>query len=70
MRLPRRFCARNSTRWRKICRSLRVKIGMLGNRANAVAVAEFLDKTNSPHVVLDPVCSPAPAVRICSMPRE
>ena len=32
-----------------------VKIGMLGNKANAVAVAEFLDKNKFPHVVLDPV---------------
>src|SRR5260370_7345423 len=32
-----------------------VKIGMLGNRANAVAVAEFLDKANFSNVVLDPV---------------
>jgi len=32
-----------------------VKIGMLGNRANAVAVAEFLDKGRFVNVVLDPV---------------
>jgi hydroxymethylpyrimidine/phosphomethylpyrimidine kinase len=32
-----------------------VKIGMLGNRANAVAVAEFLDRGKFPHVALDPV---------------
>ncbi|MFZ0212430.1 MAG: bifunctional hydroxymethylpyrimidine kinase/phosphomethylpyrimidine kinase [Candidatus Acidiferrales bacterium] len=32
-----------------------VKIGMLGNKANAVAVAEFLDKNKFPHVVLDPI---------------
>jgi hydroxymethylpyrimidine/phosphomethylpyrimidine kinase len=32
-----------------------VKIGMLGNRANAAAVAEFLDAHPFPHVVLDPV---------------
>ena len=32
-----------------------IKIGMLGTRANAVAVAEFLDKGNFQHVVLDPV---------------
>jgi len=35
-----------------------VKIGMLGNRANAAAVAEFLDKQNFAHVVLDPVSRP------------
>ena len=35
-----------------------VKIGMLGNRANAVAVAEFLDRTSFPNVVLDPVVQP------------
>jgi hydroxymethylpyrimidine/phosphomethylpyrimidine kinase len=35
-----------------------VKIGMLGNRANAIAVTEFLDKANFPNVVLDPVVQP------------
>jgi hydroxymethylpyrimidine kinase/phosphomethylpyrimidine kinase len=32
-----------------------IKIGMLGTRANAVVVAEFLDKRDFQHVVLDPV---------------
>lgn len=32
-----------------------VKIGMLGNRANATAVGEFLEAHNFAHVVLDPV---------------
>ncbi|HJZ97882.1 MAG TPA: bifunctional hydroxymethylpyrimidine kinase/phosphomethylpyrimidine kinase, partial [Candidatus Solibacter sp.] len=32
-----------------------VKIGMLGNRGNAVAIAEFLDSNKFPQVVLDPV---------------
>jgi hydroxymethylpyrimidine kinase/phosphomethylpyrimidine kinase len=32
-----------------------VKIGMLGNRANAAAVAEFLDTRKFAHIVLDPV---------------
>lgn len=32
-----------------------VKIGMLGNKANAAAVAEFLDRAKIPHVVLDTV---------------
>jgi hydroxymethylpyrimidine/phosphomethylpyrimidine kinase len=32
-----------------------VKIGMLGNRGNAAAVAEFLDAHNFAHVVHDPV---------------
>jgi len=32
-----------------------VKIGMLGTRANAVAVAEFLDQNHFAHVVLDPI---------------
>ena len=36
-----------------------VKIGMLGNRANATAVAEFLDQSKIPHVVLDPVVKPS-----------
>ena len=35
-----------------------VKIGMLGNRANASVVAEFLDKYKFAHVVLDPVSRP------------
>lgn len=35
-----------------------VKIGMLGNKANAVAVAEFLDKNNFAHVIHDPVTKP------------
>jgi hydroxymethylpyrimidine/phosphomethylpyrimidine kinase len=35
-----------------------VKIGMLGNRANASVVAEFLDKYKFTHVVLDPVSRP------------
>jgi len=36
-----------------------VKIGMLGTRANAAAVAEFLDARNFPNVVLDPVVQPS-----------
>jgi len=32
-----------------------VKIGMLGSKPNAVAVAEFLDRGKFAHVVLDPV---------------
>jgi hydroxymethylpyrimidine/phosphomethylpyrimidine kinase len=35
-----------------------VKIGMLANRANAAAVAEFLDTNKFAHVVLDPVSRP------------
>jgi hydroxymethylpyrimidine/phosphomethylpyrimidine kinase len=35
-----------------------VKIGMLANRANASAVAEFLDARKFTHVVLDPVMRP------------
>ncbi len=35
-----------------------IKIGMLANRANAMAVAEFLDKYKFVHVVLDPVSRP------------
>ncbi len=35
-----------------------VKIGMLANRANAMVVAEFLDKYKFQHVVLDPVSRP------------
>jgi hydroxymethylpyrimidine/phosphomethylpyrimidine kinase len=36
-----------------------VKIGMLGTRANAAAVADFLDKGQFQHVVLDPVIHPS-----------
>lgn len=36
-----------------------VKIGMLGSRANAIVVAEFLDRTNLPNIVLDPVVQPS-----------
>lgn len=36
-----------------------VKIGMLGNRANAAAVAEFLDSHKFVHIVLDPVVRPS-----------
>jgi len=32
-----------------------VKVGMLGNKANAAAVADFLDRGKFAHVVLDPV---------------
>jgi hydroxymethylpyrimidine kinase/phosphomethylpyrimidine kinase len=37
------------------CAIAAVKIGMLGNKANAAAVAEFLEKGNYVNVVLDPV---------------
>jgi hydroxymethylpyrimidine/phosphomethylpyrimidine kinase len=36
-----------------------VKIGMLGNRGNAMVVAEFLDHNKIAHVVLDPVVKPS-----------
>jgi len=36
-----------------------VKIGMLGNKANAAVVAEFLDQRNFARVVLDPVVKPS-----------
>jgi len=39
----------------KDCDIAGVKIGMLGNRGNAVAVAEFLDAHKFAHVVHDPV---------------
>lgn len=32
-----------------------VKIGMIGNKANAAVIAEFLDRAKIPSVVLDPV---------------
>jgi hydroxymethylpyrimidine/phosphomethylpyrimidine kinase len=40
------------------CTIAAVKIGMLANRANASAVADFLDKHKFAHVVLDPVSRP------------
>src|SRR5215471_7332796 len=39
----------------KDCEITAVKIGMLGNRGNAVAVGEFLDANKFAHVVHDPV---------------
>ncbi|GAC1701991.1 MAG: bifunctional hydroxymethylpyrimidine kinase/phosphomethylpyrimidine kinase [Candidatus Acidiferrum sp.] len=39
----------------KDCEIVAVKIGMLGNRGNASAVAEFLDAYKFAHVVHDPV---------------
>jgi len=39
----------------KDCEIAAVKIGMLGNRGNAVAVAEFLDAHKFAHIVHDPV---------------
>src|ERR1700674_3853622 len=39
----------------KNCDIVAVKIGMLGNRGNAVVVAEFLDAHKFAHVVHDPV---------------
>jgi hydroxymethylpyrimidine/phosphomethylpyrimidine kinase len=40
------------------CNIAAVKIGMLATKANAVVVAEFLDKHKFAHVVLDPVTKP------------
>src|ERR1700680_737347 len=39
----------------KDCEIAAVKIGMLGNRGNALAVAEFLDANKFAHIVHDPV---------------
>jgi hydroxymethylpyrimidine/phosphomethylpyrimidine kinase len=39
----------------KDCDIVAVKVGMLGNRGNASATAEFLDAHKFAHVVLDPV---------------
>jgi hydroxymethylpyrimidine/phosphomethylpyrimidine kinase len=39
----------------KDCEIAAVKIGMLGNRGNAVVIGEFLDAHKFPHVILDPV---------------
>src|SRR6202142_3618256 len=40
------------------CHIAAVKIGMLGTKANAVAVADFIDKHKFAHIVLDPVTKP------------
>ncbi len=37
------------------CAIAAIKVGMLGNKANAAVVAEFLDRAKIAHVVLDPV---------------
>jgi hydroxymethylpyrimidine/phosphomethylpyrimidine kinase len=39
----------------KDCEIAAVKIGMLGNRGNAVVIGEFLDAHKFAHVILDPV---------------
>jgi hydroxymethylpyrimidine/phosphomethylpyrimidine kinase len=39
----------------KDCTIEAIKIGMLGNRGNAAAVAEFLDANKFAHIVLDPI---------------
>jgi hydroxymethylpyrimidine/phosphomethylpyrimidine kinase len=39
----------------KDCEIAAVKIGMLGNRGNAVVIGEFLDGHKFAHVILDPV---------------
>lgn len=39
----------------KDCEIAAVKIGMLGNRGNAVVIGEFLDAHKFAHIVLDPV---------------
>src|SRR5882757_747063 len=39
----------------KDCEIAAIKIGMLGNRGNAVVIGEFLDAHKFSHVVLDPV---------------
>jgi hydroxymethylpyrimidine/phosphomethylpyrimidine kinase len=39
----------------KDCEIAAVKIGMLGNRGNAVVIGEFLDAHKFSHVILDPI---------------
>jgi hydroxymethylpyrimidine/phosphomethylpyrimidine kinase len=51
----------------KDCEIAAVKIGMLGNRGNAVAVGEFLDAHKFAIVVHDPVMKSS-AARSCSTP--
>jgi hydroxymethylpyrimidine/phosphomethylpyrimidine kinase len=51
----------------KDCDIVAVKIGMLGNRGNAVVVAEFLDAHKFVHIVHDPVMK-SPAARNSSTP--
>src|ERR1700752_2507686 len=52
----------------KDCDIAAVKIGMLGNRANAAAVAEFLDANKFAHVVLDPIMKSSSGTELLDSP--
>src|SRR3981081_2422225 len=50
------------------CESAGVKSGMLGNRGNAVVVAEFLDAHKFAHVVHDPVMKSSSGAELLDAP--
>lgn len=52
----------------KDCDILAVKIGMLGNRGNAAATAEFLDAHKFAHVVLDPIMKSSSGAELLDAP--
>jgi hydroxymethylpyrimidine/phosphomethylpyrimidine kinase len=52
----------------KDCNIAAVKIGMLGNRGNAAAVAEFLDPNKFAHVVLDPIIKSSSGAELLDAP--
>ncbi|HKW32861.1 MAG TPA: bifunctional hydroxymethylpyrimidine kinase/phosphomethylpyrimidine kinase [Candidatus Acidoferrum sp.] len=52
----------------KDCNIAAVKIGMLGNRGNAAATAEFLDASKFAHVVLDPIMKSSSGMELLDPP--
>jgi hydroxymethylpyrimidine/phosphomethylpyrimidine kinase len=50
------------------CEIAAVKIGMLGNRANAATTAEFLDARKFAHVVLDPIMKSSSGAELLDAP--
>ena len=52
----------------KDCDIAAVKIGMLGNRANAASTAEFLDARKFAHVVLDPIMKSSSGMELLDAP--
>jgi len=52
----------------KDCSIAAVKIGMLGNRGNAAAVAEFLDANKFAHIVLDPIMKSSSGTELLDAP--
>src|SRR5262249_16982047 len=52
----------------KDCSIVVVKIGMLGNRGNAAAIAEFLDANKFANVVLDPIMTSSSGMELLDPP--